>query len=79
MDVIMESQLIAVVLHLGQSKLEAVVDDDTQTRRRINLTWISRKRGDLPPDDWAAQVEGEVGYQKGSVDPLRKLVGGFPG
>jgi len=75
----MPSQLIAVVLHLGKSKLEAVVDDGTQVRRRINLSWISRKRGDAPPEDWLSQVEGEVRYQQGNVDPLKKLMGGFPG
>lgn len=74
----MASQVVAVVLHLGQSKLEAVVDDGTGMRRRVNLTWISRKRGDVPPDDWLAQVEGEVNYQRGNIDPLKKLLGSFP-
>lgn len=73
----MPSQLIAVVLHLGQSKLEAVVDDGTGTRRRINLEWTSRKDVDNAPESWFTQVEGEVQYQRGQVSPLRKLMGGF--
>lgn len=77
----MASDLIAVVLHLGQSKLEAVVDDGTGMRRRINLSWVNRRAGDLPPENWFDQVEGEVNYQKGNAgDPLAKLLkGGFPG
>ena len=73
----MASDLIAVVLHLGQSKLEAVVDDGTGMRRRINLSWVSRTEGDLPPESWLDQIEGEVEYQKGQgSDPLAKLLGG---
>ena len=75
----MASQLIAVVLHLGRSKLEAVLDDGTGMRRRINLDWLSRARGDMPPKDWLSQCEGEVVYQKGQADPLKKLMGGMPG
>jgi hypothetical protein len=79
-DVIMASDLIAVVLHLGQSKLEAVVDDGTGMRRRINLSWVNRKSGDLPPESWFDQIEGEVSYQKGnSGDPLARLLGGGGG
>lgn len=76
----MPSDLIAVVLHLGQPKLEAVVDDGTGMRRRINLSWVSRKEGNLPPASWFDQIEGEVSYQRGnSGDPLAKLLGGMPG
>ena len=71
----MASQLLAVVLHLGQSKLEAVIDDGTGTRRRVNLSWISRKLGDNPPADWPQQIEGEVEYQRGLTSPLQKLMG----
>jgi hypothetical protein len=74
-------QLMAAVLHLGKSKMEVVLDDDTGTRRRINVHWM-RKKGpvDAPPEDWLSSVEGEVKYQQGmSENPLEKLMRrGFP-
>ena len=73
----MSTQLIAVVLHLGASKLEAIVDDGTGMRRRINLEWTSRTDGDNPPETWLESIEGEVDYQRGQVSPLRRLMGGF--
>ena len=71
----MALELLAAVYHIGQSKMEVVVQDESQTRRRINLTWMRKKGKDTPPPEWLSMVEGEVRYQQGmNSNPFASLL-----
>jgi hypothetical protein len=70
-------RLLNVVLYLGQSRLEAAVEDTDGHRRRIDFSWMEKERSDLPPVHWAQAVRGEVEYQQ-SQDSARESGRYFP-
>lgn len=53
-----------VVLYKGQSRLDAVVEEDTGKRRRVGVSWLRKEKSDLPPADWLDQVLKEIEFQK---------------
>ena len=57
-------KLLFTVLFLGESRLEATVQDHEGHRRRINFNWIEKAQSDVPPAHWTEAVAGEVEYQR---------------
>lgn len=56
-------KLISTVLHLGQSRMEVIVEDRLGKRRRIAYSWLSKEKTNSPPVFWSDIVEQEVEYQ----------------
>lgn len=56
-------RLIFVVLHLGKSFLEVVLQNGAGKRRRIRVQWIGKVQTDVPPANWFETAEGEFEYQ----------------
>lgn len=56
-------RLLSVVQHLDQPKLEVVIEDDQNHRRRIDYTWMSKDILSVP-DNWLEAVQGEIEYQR---------------
>jgi len=56
-------RLAFAVIHLGEQRLEAVVEDDSGRRRRVEVRQMTREPTDVPPDDWYDHVLGELSYQ----------------
>lgn len=56
-----------VVLHLGQQRLEAVVervdDEGERHRRAVDVVWFTKEPTDVPPTDWRQQVGAELDLQ----------------
>lgn len=65
-------KLLFTVLFLGESRLEATVQDSEGHRRRINFNWVEKIQTDLPPVHWAEAVAGEVEYQRGQDNDREK-------
>ncbi len=67
-------ELRRAVLNLGESKLEILVRDQDKGRTVI-IHWKSKHASDLPPRNWAAQVDVESGIQR---DYEKRVASGRP-
>jgi hypothetical protein len=56
-------KLIWSVLYLGKSGIEVCASDKTGERRKVNITWHAKDKGDEPPSNWATMVEREMAFQ----------------
>lgn len=63
-----------VRLHVGKQKLEAVLEVAGK-HRKIQYTWKTREKSDVPPAGWLDQVMEEARQQHGiSGNRIRWLV-----
>ena len=53
-------KILWVVQHLGKHCLEAGVVDDAGNGRRVKYSWMQKENPDIPPDNWAADVEASL-------------------
>lgn len=56
-------KLVFAVLHVDQPLLEVVVQQPEGRLRRVSVTWLAKELRPIPPSDWNAMVETEIGNQ----------------
>jgi hypothetical protein len=61
-----------VVLHLGRQAMEVVAEQSPVRRRLVTINWMAKDGTDVPPDDWAKQVEAELSFQ--DSDPMSGII-----
>ena len=67
-------ELRRAVLFLGESKLEVAVKDQDKARLVV-IQWKAKNRSDMPPKDWAEQVDIESTIQR---DDENRIAAGKP-
>lgn len=56
--------LINVVLHLGQCRLDAVIQDEEGRRRKVAFSWLEKSPDGAPPAHWVEAIRGEVEFRR---------------